>query len=155
METFENTGLPKEVIELLSKPQDNNDLKLVLKNLGEGFTAIRDDELPLARDVASMVAAFFGSALGAWAPSAIAALIFFLIDIRKKGFPLTTAQGLVLKELKSNHGLLKRQLAEGLSMEEANVDEILESLGKVTNLKNRQISLVELRDGNKWYAVDV
>ena len=152
---LEDTGLPPQVLELLSSPRSSNDLQLVLRNLGLGYTAIRDEDLPIARQVCLMVAASFGSVLMSFAPNVIATLIFFLIDIRKKGIPLTTIQGRVLKELRSYPGLSAPQITVGLNLKEEEVAETLDTLKSVANLKKHLIPLVEEREDHKWYALEV
>ena len=155
MSGLDGTGLPQEVIALLRSPNPDSELRLVLRNVGVGYTAIRDDDLPLARDVALTVASFFGATLASWAPTAIATLVLFLLDIRKKGIPLSTLQGTVLKEVRSNVGLSPRQVAAGLKLKEPDVKAALESLRQVTRMDGRVVALVDERDSGKWYALDV
>lgn len=155
MNGFEDTGLPQQVIDMLSNPQNSGEFQLVLHNIGSGYTAIRDDDLPLARSTALMVVAFLGSTLASWAPTAIAMLIFFLIDIQKKGIQLSPLHGIVLKELSNHPGLSVRQIASALRRNEEEVLATLDSLKLITNIHNRIIPLVEERDDQKWYALDV
>jgi len=155
MDYLNNIGLPKQVIDLLSSPSGSNELHLVLRNFGSGYTAIRDDDLPLARQVSLMVVSFFGSSILSWAPTTVAGLILFLIDIRKKGIQVSAIQGAVLKELRSNPGLTTQQIAAGLKLNKEEVAETLASLQLITNVNKRLTPLVEERDEQKWYTLDV
>lgn len=156
MNALSDTGLPQEVIDILASSSGGDTLNLVLRNLNsDGYTAIPDDDLPVIREIAFLVVAFFGSTLTAWAPTAIATLIFLLQDFRKKGISLTAPQGLVLQELRSNPGLTPQQLALGLTLEESVITDTLTSLTQVTNHSNRLTPLVEEHNPNQWYAISV
>src|SRR5579864_3160460 len=100
-----DTGLSEDVqhfvIDQISAGVE--DLQLVVKQLGgKGASiAIRDEDFPVLREVATTVANLAGGMLfHAWAPAAIASLIVLLYTFRKNGIALTPTQGALVRELK-------------------------------------------------------
>jgi hypothetical protein len=106
-----DTGLSKDVQDLVIDQISSGvqELQLVVKKIGGkgASVAIRDDDFPLLREVATSVASLAGGVLfHAWAPAAIASLVVLLYTFRKNGIDLNPMQGALVRELKRRPGEL-------------------------------------------------
>ncbi|MDY7093993.1 MAG: hypothetical protein SX243_13580 [Acidobacteriota bacterium] len=154
MRLLDDTGLPPDVLALLGEGGVGGSLHLVLRNASGGYTAIRNSDMDLVREVCILTAAALGSTLSGWAPSAIVALIFLFVDVRKKGIVLSVDQGVVLNEIRCSPGLSAKQVSFGVDIEEAVVRDLLETLLRVPRSNGEEVALVKKADG-AWYPLDV
>jgi len=161
LHTLADTGLPKEVQDLVldQLTLDVYQLQLIVKKLGgDGSSiAIRDEDFPLLREIATGVASVWaGTAFHAWAPAALASLIVMLYTFRKKGICLNPSQGAVLRELKrSPSGLSAEDLATLLNQPIENVVKELSALESISRNDGVRVSLVTPDTGERWRTTDL
>jgi len=121
--------------------------------------AIQNDDFPILIDSSKLVAALIaGTAFGAWAPVAIAALIHLLYRMRKKRIVLTALQGAILRELIESGPMSASDIQTLIGIEDANLESIkaeLQALSSVRKADGTVTSLVDETDAEMWIAVDI
>ena len=125
---------------------------------GKGASiAIRDDDFPLLREVATTVASLAGGTLfHAWAPAAIASLVVLLYTFRKNGIHLSPMQGALVRELKRQPGgLTADDAAQLLDISPNDVSKELQTLQAIPRHDGVVVSIASVDKDGRWRVIAV
>jgi hypothetical protein len=135
--------------------------RLVLNDIGGAgqATAIKNEDLPILRTAATLVAGFCSSvSVVAWAPAAIAALVLLLYDFRKKKIPLSAVQAAILREIKVHPNLTIKEIVAGLQikgLDEKQVAGELKALSEIARADGVTVCLVSENAEDRWRTEDI
>jgi hypothetical protein len=160
---LDGTGLSPAVCDLVIDrvSSGSGEFRLVLDHVGDRgkATAIQNDEFKVLQTSATLVAGFLASAsIAVWAPAAIAGLVVFLYEFRKKQIVISARQAAILRELKSQGSATAADIVEGLDMrgiDEPRVVEELETLSRLPRHDGKMVSLVISDAKGRWHVQDV